>query len=123
MIEQGFAAYVKWRPELGEILDNRRHSLEWLDGQVMTGRATVWTADDAAIVTEIRPYPTGAREIHGLAAVGSLATIRDVLIPAAEEYGRSIGCIGAVIESRPGWQKALAGSGYEVRQIALGKEF
>lgn len=123
MIDQGFAAYLPWRVAIAEMLDPRRHTIEWLDGQVMTGRASAWTAVDAVIITEIRAYPTGAREVHGLAAAGRMETVRDVLIPAAEEYGRSIGCIGAVIESRPGWKKVLAGSGYEVRQIALGKEF
>lgn len=123
MIERGFASYLPWRAAIAEMLDPRRHTIEWLDGQVMTGLASVWTTPDAAIVTEIRSYPTGARDIHGLAAVGSLDAVRDVLIPAAEEYGRSIGCLGAVIESRPGWKRALASSGYEVRQVALGKEF
>jgi hypothetical protein len=42
------------------------------------------------------------------------------LIPKAEEWGRSLDCIGAVIESRPGWIKALPG--YQLFQAAMRKD-
>jgi hypothetical protein len=74
----------------------------------------------AAIVTELRDYP-GCRAIHGLAAAGDLGEIADVLIPAAEAWGKKQGCAFAIIESRPGWARQLRGSGYETHQVSVRK--
>jgi len=45
-----------------------------------------------------------------------------LLIPQAEAWARSIGALGAVIESRPAWAKALKGSGYAPFQTSIRKE-
>lgn len=116
-------AYAEWRDRFAEVLDARLYDLAWLDEQVRSGRALVWAADDAAMLTEMRTYPTGARDIHGLVAAGKLETIVGELIPRAERWAQTVGCIGAVIESRQGWVRALEGSGYRVHQVALWKEF
>ncbi len=83
----------------------------------------MWATDDAAMLTELRRYPTGAVEIHGLVAAGDLDSIRDELIPKAENWAKRAGCIAAVIESRPGWAKAMKSAGYAVHQVAIRKEF
>jgi hypothetical protein len=101
-------------------MDERLFNLAYLDDLVLSFRAQAWYGDNAAMVTEIRTYPTGAMVIHGLVAAGSLEEIRDVLIPRAEAWARSIGCIMAIIESRPGWARAL--KDYEPHQLAVRKE-
>lgn len=118
-----WVGYRKWRPAFTEVMDLRLYTPEWLDGQIANGKALFWCTDKAAIVAETRRYPTGACDVHGLIAAGDLDDIRDVLIPAAEEWGRSIGCVGAIVESRTGWAKALKKQGYEPHQLALRKEF
>jgi hypothetical protein len=101
-------------------MDERYHTLEWLDDQVLTGKAYFWRSDNAAIIAEIRTYPTGAKDIHGLIAAGELDEIVNVLIPQAEEWAREQGCIAAQIESRPGWARAL--KDYEPHQLIVRKE-
>jgi hypothetical protein len=116
------AAYQKWRPDFEAVMDDRLYTIGWLDAQVWSGQAWFWGNDKAGIVAELRHYPTGAFDLHGLVAAGDVGTIRDNLIPQAEAWARSIGAIGAIIESRPAWAKLLAGSGYEPHQTSLRKE-
>lgn len=103
-------------------MDERYHTLPWLDEQVLTGKVRFWRSDNAAIITEMRAYPTGAMDIHGLIAAGDLNEIVNQLIPAAEEWARGQGCIAAQIESREGWKKALRPLGYEAHQLIVRKE-
>jgi hypothetical protein len=114
--------YPIWREAFGEVLDTRLYSLVWLDGRVAQGCALLWSADDAAMLAEVRFYPTGAKDIYGLVAAGDLDTITGKLIPEAEEWARAAGCIGAVIESREGWVRSLKASGYHLYQTAVRKE-
>ena len=112
--------YERFRPLLADAIDGRFHGIAHLDGLIRTGRAQYWSTAGAAMATEIRDYP-GCRAIHGLAAAGELDEIRSILIPAAEAWGRSQGCTYAIIESRPGWQRALRNHGYELHQVAVVK--
>jgi hypothetical protein len=121
-MNDNLAAYHLWRPAFEKVMDQRLYTLGWLDSQVWSGRAWFWGNERAGIVTELRHYPTGAIDIHGLIAAGDMAEIRDVLIPLAEEFARTIGCVGAIIESRDGWAKALKKNGYEPFQTAIRKE-
>lgn len=114
------SGYQRWREEFASAMDPRLYTLEHLDGLVLSGLTQVWYADAAAMVTEIRTYPTGAKVIHGLVAAGELSEIVEQLIPRAEAWARQAGCILAVIESRPGWARAL--KGYEPHQLAVRKE-
>lgn len=117
-----WAGYCGFRAAFAEVMDERYYTLEWLDGQILDGRALFWRTDKAAIIAEIRDYPTGARDIHGLIAAGDLGDIVETLIPMAEAHGRLVGCIAAQIESRPGWVKALAPYGYGLHQSIVRKE-
>ena len=114
--------YQRWREAFASAIDDRLHTIGHLDRLLFGGHAQAWFGENAAIVTEIRTYPTGARVIHGLVAAGDLAEICDVLIPRAEGWARSIGCVLAVIESRPGWAKTLKAAGYEPHQLTVRKE-
>lgn len=114
--------YFRFRDQFAEAMDGRLYTIDYLDDLVFSGRAQVWFGDDSAMVTEIRTYPTGARVIHGLVAAGSLSEIVKDLIPRAEGWGRMIGCIGAIIESREGWGRVLRKDGWEPFQQSLWKE-
>lgn len=115
-------AWHRFRPRLEAALDPRLYPFSHLDALVASGRALFFHDDRAAIVTEIRTYPTGARVLHGLVAAGDLDAIVGTLIPAAEAWGRQSGCIAAVIESRPGWARLLKTHGYAAHQAAVWKD-
>ena len=115
-----WAEYLAFRDAFAGILDNRFHTIEWLDFMVSSGAYRFWRSENAAIIAEVKIFPTGARQLHGLLAAGELAEIISCLIPQAEKWGREKGCVLAVIESRPGWAKALAD--YEIHQISVRKE-
>lgn len=116
-----WAGYRRFRDAFAGVMDPEHHTPEWLDGEILSGRVKFLRGMSAAIVFERREYPTGAADVHGLVAAGDLAEIVEYLIPEAEEWGRAHGCTGAVIESRQGWVKALAPSGYAPHQVALRK--
>lgn len=118
MIDQ----YLRFRSELAEALDPRFYPIEWLDQRMLEGRATVIASANACVAVEIRTYPGGAREVHGLVAAGDLAEIVAETIPAVEAMGREEGCIVACCESREGWARMLKSSGYRVHQVTLRKE-
>ncbi len=100
-------------------LDPERYPGSHIDTKVIGGAYRCWGNENAAILAEIRTYPSGIREVHGLAAAGDLAEILR-LIPLAEEWGRAEGCQRAVIESRPGWERILPD--YELHQVSVRKD-
>ena len=114
--------YARFRPMFGEVIDERYHTLAWLDEQIASGVFRYWQSANAAIVTELRSYPTGAVDLHGIIAAGELSEIVGHLIPQAEDWARRIGCVAAIIESREAWAKLLKTSGYMPHQLALRKE-
>lgn len=114
--------YLRFRPQFEQALDSRLYTIDHLDRLLLSGQAQIWFGDNAAIVTEIRTYPTGASVIHGLVAAGELNEIVGTLIPKAEAWAKSAGCIMAIIESRSGWVRKLKRAGYEIHQTALRKE-
>lgn len=113
--------YAAWRPLFAEAIDETFFSLAYLDGLIETGRALFWPGEKAAIVTEVKEYPTGVKAVCGVIAAGQMGEIIEVLIPAAEKWGAENGCAYAVIESRYGWQKVLEPSGYRSFQLAVRK--
>lgn len=116
------AEYCRFRDGFAAILDERFYYIEWLDRQVISGAYKLLTCRDAAVLVEIKTYPTGEKEAHGVAATGNMDSIVSILIPLAEKYGREADCIIASIESRPGWVRALRGDGYTPYQTCIRKE-
>jgi len=121
MIVPDWAGYLRFRDRFAAAMDPLFYPIGHLDGLVLAGQARLWIGDDAAIAAEALVYPGGARAVHGLVAAGDLEEIRSMLIPAAEAWGRRAGMRHAIIESRPGWARALKTSGYEIHQIAVRK--
>jgi hypothetical protein len=116
-------AYPDWRDQFADALDTRTHTIEWLDGEVAAGRVRLFACRDAAVLAELRRYPTGATDLHFLLGVGLMEAMRDVLRPRAEAWAQSMGALGSVVESRSGWERALRSCGYEPFQTCLRKEF
>lgn len=114
--------YLRWRDEIAKALDPAFYPIDWLDGQILEGRATTIATDEGCVVIEIRTYPGGAREVHGLVAAGDLKAIVGTVIPAVEQFGRERGCQFACCESKPGWARLLKYSGYQMHQVTLRKE-
>lgn len=117
-----WADYCGWRTAFNEVIDDRYYSLKWLDEQVLSGKARLFCTENAAILVELKTYPTGAMDCHGIIAAGNLGDIVEWLIPEAEQWGREQGCVAALIESREGWSKVLKSSGYEPFQTTIRKE-
>jgi hypothetical protein len=103
-------------------MDERYHTLRWLDEQVLSGKVKFWHSENAAMITEVRDYPTGAKDIHALIAAGDLEEIVNDITPRAEEWAREQGCLAAQVESRLGWARALKPSGYQTHQMIVRKE-
>lgn len=116
-----WATYLRFRDQLAEALDPQRHTIEWLNGEVWSGRMIVIGNERACILCKIEVYPTGAMDFHGMLAAGDLETIAGELIPYAESYGKELGCIGGLIESRAGWVRMLKKTGWEIHQTTLRK--
>lgn len=114
--------YLRWREEITKALDPAFYPIDWLDEQILQQRALIIAVDDGCVVIEIRNYPGGAREVHGLVAAGNIKTIVDVVIPAVEAFGREHGCRWACCESKAAWSRLLKPSGYQTFQVTLRKE-
>lgn len=117
-----WANYCRWRPAFAEVMDERYHTLDWLDSQVLSGRVQFWAGENAGCITEIRDYPTGNSDLHALIGAGDLSEIVGEIFPRAEAWGREQGCIAAQVESREGWAKVLKPYGYETHQAIVRKE-
>lgn len=117
-----WAGYCSFREDFAEVMDERYYTLDWLDQQVLGGKVQFWRSDNAGCITEIRDYPTGAKDIHALIGAGDLGEILTEIFPRAEQWGREQGCIAAQVESREGWARALKPHGYELYQTTVRKE-
>lgn len=115
--------FKRWLPAFASILDPRMYTPQWLVGEVWSGRIRFWGNERAALAAELKTYPTGARDLHFLIAAGELKELLSTLRPAAEQWGRERGCLGAIVESRAGWARALETEGYEPFQLHIRKEF
>jgi hypothetical protein len=117
-----WAGYLEYRDAFAQVADPRYYPMDWLDGRILDGIAQFARSENAAIVFELRQYPGGAIDVHGLIAAGDKDEIINELIPQAEAWGRENGATAGVVESRPGWAKALKPHGYEVAQVTIRKE-
>lgn len=82
----------------------KRHVIEALE----SGKAQFWYAPEAAILTEIKVWPTGFKEVVGWLAGGEIDGVLR-LIPQIETWAQGIGCQRAIITGRYGWKRRLSG--------------
>lgn len=112
--------YADWRGRFLEAVDETLHPAWWIDHMVERGGWRFWANADAAILAEIRRYPSGAKEVHGIVAAGDLDAIK-ALIPLAEQWGRECGATRASIASHPAWARLMKSAGYEPEQLTIAK--
>jgi len=105
-----------------EILDPRTHTIEWLDAQVNSGGIQVWGDQAACILTQNKHFPTGAFEVHVMAAIGSKTQLISVTIKQVERWAKDIGALFVTIASRKGWEREMRPYDYEFWQSELRKE-
>ena len=115
------ARYLHHRADIEALLDPRCYTIDWLDGEVASGRIMTWADRSALILAQVRTFPAGAREIHGMVAVGALQGILG-LIERAEAWAVGQGIEFASIASRSGWARVLKSCGYYPHQVELRKE-
>lgn len=115
--------FLAWLPAFAAVMDQRYYTPGWLAGEVWSGRARFWSTDKAALVAEIKTYPAGSRDVHFLVAAGDVSELVEILRPKVEAWGQEMGCIAALVDSRPGWLRVLSPEGYELHQTAVRKEF
>lgn len=104
------------KPAINLDTHRKRHVWEAID----RGDVQLWTAEDAAIVTEIKVFPTGLRAMNLWLAGGVLAGVQ-TLVSRAEAVAKARRCgLMTISFCRPGWERAL--SGYSKAGIQLTKE-
>jgi hypothetical protein len=113
--------YVPWREKFAGALDPRMYRIEHLDARI-DDDVKLFTCPEAALILELRHYPTGAFDGHVLVAAGDAEAIVNILRPRAEACLRAIGAMGAIVESRAGWERALRPHGYSKHQTMVRKE-
>lgn len=113
-------SYPEWRGRLIEAIDEELYPARFLDWLLDSGQARFWASDRAAIVAEMRSYPSGVLEVHGTVAAGELDAIK-ALIPLAEDWGRSLGATRASIASSPAWARLMKGAGYLPEQLVIAR--
>lgn len=111
-----------WRGEFARALDPRLFTIEHLDQILLRGLAQAWFGENACLVTEIRPFPSGAMAICVLIAAGDKEEIAGPLRERAETWAKEGGCSFVIVESREGWGKVLKPFGYDQFQVSLIKE-
>lgn len=114
--------YLDWRDRFAAAMDPRFYPISYLDSLILDGSAHVWATPDAAIVAEIKDFPSGLRAVHGLMAAGDREIIVNELIPLAEAWGREKHCEVALIDSREGWGRVMKEYGYAPFQAAIVKD-
>ena len=114
-------AYWRFRDDIAGLADPRFYPIDWIDKQVWTGAIRTLANAGAIIGFEIKDYPGGARELHGMFAAGELESILS-LIDQAIECGKSLGCTVATIASRSGWARLLESRGFGPHQQSIIKE-
>ena len=113
---------IRWRSEITSILDERFYPLWWVESEIAAGRIDLLQNDKAIIGIQVRTYPGGARELHGMFACGDKHAIRDLVLQALD-LGRLAGCDVAAIESRPGWARELKDMGFATDRVRIVKGF
>lgn len=116
----GLLGYREWRERLAEALDHRFFTVDYLDDIIWSGKAWLFANANAALLMEIRIYPTGAKAGAVICAAGDMREIINALKPAAEAHAKANGCICALVESREAWGRLL--DDYTPYKICLHKE-
>lgn len=97
------------------------HEKEHVWADIEAGRAQFWPGVNSAMVTEVKVYPTGFREIAGWLAAGDLKEI-EVMMEFAEQAAKANGCHRVNLTCREGFKRPFAKKGYRQIMIVLVKD-
>jgi hypothetical protein len=122
MMVSDWAGYHHFRPQIEAALDPDFYPIEYVDQLILSGAASLFLSDHAAMIAELKRYPGGARVAHCLVAAGRMEEITELIRPRVEAWGAANGCTRAIVESRAGWMKVLKPHGYEIFQVSVMKE-
>lgn len=98
------------------------YTVEWLDRLLCDEGAGFAATDAAAMVVQLRDYPTGVKACVVVVAAGDHREIIDVLRPGIEDWARSRGCTKGIVESFPAWSRLLRPHGYSPFKLSLIKD-
>lgn len=116
-------SYGAWRDRLAQGINPMFWNAGLMDQALVNGEAFFIATDKAAMIFEIKEYPTGARVGHVVLSAGDKGEIVGPLREFAESFTKAAGCIGALVESRSGWARALKPYGYQPLQTSVFKEY
>lgn len=111
--------WAYWREEIAKAADGEHHSIESIEALIMRGVLKVWIAADCCLLLELMDYPK-ARACQVMWAAGDLDAIK-AQSPGVEAWAKSQGCTEMLVESRPGWQRALKDIGYQPWSVTVRK--
>lgn len=75
---------------------------------IETGQSLIWPLKRSAVITSIRVYPTGLKEMWGWLAAGDLDELKQ-FEPILSDTAKKMGCAAFVLSGRAGWARALNG--------------
>lgn len=106
------AVAAEWERCRAWILPALQHDTEeHLIEELAAGRAQIWGAADAALITQLVNAEEPA--LHIWLAGGNLHSIL-ALQPGLEAWGRAQGAKGLWLNGRKGWARVLSKTGFEV---------
>jgi hypothetical protein len=115
-------SYLAYRDRFAAAMDPRLYPIEYLDWLLASGAARIWFGEQSALVAQVKTFPGGALALNILVAAGDRDELVNTLYPRVEEWGRAMGCIVGLIESRPGWARVMRGHGYDTFQVSIIKD-
>lgn len=114
--------WARFRERFAEALkDDDLWTLEELEQRIALRRAFFFPGRDAAIVGQIEVYPSGARIMQFLWAVGERTEIV-AMEPGLVVIARMMGCSRILIEDSPETADLLTPLGYAVTSVTVSKE-
>jgi hypothetical protein len=114
--------YARWRKALARANDPAFWPITAIDELIADGRAQFWATEHAALVTEVKDYPGGARAIEAIAGAGRKQDIIEKLGPAVEAWAGSIGATHLKVAGRAGWSRQMKPHGWRLFQEIIIKD-
>lgn len=98
------------------------HTFEDIRAAVEAGDLQYWPGVRSVIITEIIQYPQ-KRALNFFLAGGDLAEL-EAMYPLIEEWGKTRGCVVAVMTGRRGWERSFLTrkEGWKPTLVVLEKE-
>lgn len=96
--------YAAWRERLGEANDPALYPLAYQDWLATEG-GQFWDCGEAAMITQVVEYPSGAKALKVFASAGDMTAMLAAMKPRIEAFARIQKCTLCMIEGRDGWRR------------------